>query len=103
MSGNSYNASVYYDNGKLDARLSYAWRENYLAQFSDDFGVPRFIDDYGQLDLSANYRVSDNLTVQFQALNLTQEQQVNQATAQLLPYGVSELDRRVLFGVRYTY
>lgn len=103
LSGNSYNASVYYDNGKLDARLSYAWRENYLAQFSDDFGVPRFIDDYGQLDLSANYRVSDNLTVQFQALNLTQEQQVNQATAQLLPYGVSELDRRVLFGVRYTY
>ncbi len=103
LSRTSYNASLYYDDGTLDARISYAWRENYLAQFSDDFGVPRFIDDYGQLDLSANYRFSDNLLVQMQVLNLSEEQTINQATARLQPYGVSELDRRVLFGVRYAF
>lgn len=99
----SYNASIYYDDGALDMRLSYAWRERYLAQFSDDFGVPRFIDDFGQLDLSANYRVNEDLQFQMQILNLTNEQMINQATSRYLPYGVSELDRRVLFGVRYSF
>lgn len=103
LSRRSLNASVYYDNGKLDARLSYAWRERYLAQFSDDFGVPRFVNDFGQLDLSANYRVQDNLQLQMQILNLTNEQFVNQATGRYLPYGVSDLDRRVMFGVRYSF
>lgn len=102
LSKRSLNASVYYDDGKLDARLSYAWRERYLAQFSDDFGVPRFINDFGQLDFSANYRFNDNLQLQLQVLNITKEQFINQATSRFLPYGVSDLDRRVMFGVRYS-
>ena len=103
LSRNSYNASVYYDDGRLDARLSYAWRERYLAQFADDFGVPRFVDDFGQLDLSANYGISDALLVQFQVLNITEEQSVNQATSLYLPYGVTELDRRMFVGLRYSF
>ncbi len=103
LSRTSYNASLYYDDGRFDARVSYAWRENYLAQFSDDFGVPRFVDDFGQLDLSANFRISDNLIAQLQVLNLTNEQSINQSTDRFLPYGVSELDRRALFGIRYSY
>jgi TonB-dependent receptor len=103
LSRNSFNAIVYYDDGRIDARLSYAWRENYLAQFSDDFGVPRFVDDYGQLDFSASYHVNDAVSVQMQAINLTDEQLINQSSSRYLPYGVSELDRRVLFGVRFSY
>jgi iron complex outermembrane receptor protein len=102
LSRSSYNASVYFDNGQLDARLSYAWRERYLAAFTDDFGVPRFTDDFGQLDFSANYAVSENLQLQLQVLNLTNKQVINQSTAQYVPYGVNDLDRRVLFGARYS-
>lgn len=103
LSSSSYNATLYYDNGTLDARLSYAWRERYLADFTDDFGVPRFTDDFGQLDFSANYAVTEKLQLQMQFLNITGEQVVNQSTARFLPYGVNDLDRRVLFGARYTY
>lgn len=103
LSRNSYNAVVYYDDGRFDARLAYAWRDRYLAQFSDDFGVPRFTDSFGQLDFSANYNVTDNIALQFQALNLTREQTINQSTGRYLPYGVSELDRRFLAGIRVTY
>lgn len=99
----SYNATVYYDDGLLDMRLSYAWRERYLAQFSDDFGVPRFVNDYGQLDFSANYQVTSSWELHLQLLNLTDEQQIHQATSRYLPYGVTELDRRVLFGARYNF
>jgi iron complex outermembrane receptor protein len=103
LSRSSYNASVYFDNGKLDARFSYAWRERYLAAFTDDFGVPRFTDDFGQLDFSANYAVSDAIQLQLQVLNITNEQVINQSTAQYVPYGVNDLDRRVLFGARYSF
>jgi len=103
LSKSSYNTSLYYDDGSFDVRVSYAWRERFLAEFSDDFGVSRFIDDFGQLDLSANYRVTDNFQLQFQALNLANEQLINQATSLYLPYGVNDLDRRVLFGARYSF
>ncbi|WP_371194072.1 TonB-dependent receptor [Glaciecola sp. SC05] len=103
LSRSSYNASIYFDNGALDARLSYAWRERYLADFTDDFGIPRFTDDFGQLDFSANYSVNDNLQLQLQILNITNEQVINQSTALFLPYGVNDLDRRVLFGARYSF
>jgi len=106
LSPTSYNASLYYDDGQLDARLSYAWRERYLAQTSDDFGEPRFVDDFGQLDFSANYSFSDNLQVQLQVLNVTDESVVAKTFVHdkgYLPYGVTDLNRRLLLGVRYSF
>lgn len=106
LSPTSFNTSLYFDNGKLDAKLSYAWRERYLAQTADDFGEPRFMDDYGQLDFSANYSYSDNLQVQFQLLNITDENMVAKTfnqNAGYLPYGVTDLNRRALVGVRYSF
>ncbi|WP_165799532.1 TonB-dependent receptor [Sphingomonas oleivorans] len=103
LSKNSFNAVAYYDDGRFDARLAYAWRDRYLAQFSDDFGIPRFTDTFGQLDFSASYNITDNLTAQVQGLNLTKEQTINQSSGRYLPYGVAELDRRFLFGLRLTY
>lgn len=101
LSKNSYNASVYYDDGTIDGRLSYAWRGRYLAQFSDDFGVPRFRDPYGQFDLSASYKINKNLTFQVDVLNLGKSQFADKSSAKFYPYGVYDLDRRILFGLRY--
>lgn len=103
LSKNSYNASLYYDDGQFSARLSYAWRSRYLANTSDDFGVARFRDAYGQFDLSANYNFFKTLSTQLQVLNITNEQFTDQSTANYYPYGVTDLDRRVLLGVRYAF
>jgi iron complex outermembrane recepter protein len=103
LSKSSYNLTGYYDNGRFDARFSYSWRARYLAQFSDDFGVPRFTDPYGQLDFSTNYNINDNFSVQLQVLNITKSQAINKSSELFLPYGVAELDRRVLFGVRVKF
>jgi len=103
LSKNSVNAVLYYDDGRFDARLAYAWRDRYLAAFADLAGQPRFTKAYGQLDLSINYQVSPNLSIQAQVLNLTQEQRIDQSTARYLPYGVSEVDRRFMFGVRVAF
>jgi TonB-dependent receptor len=103
LSKQSWNATLYYSEEKLDVRFSYAWRSRYLAQFSDDFGIPRFVKAYGQLDFSANYNITPHLSVQLQGLNLTKEQEVDVSSAAYLPYGVDQLDRRILFGVRATF
>jgi len=100
LSKNSFNAVLYYDDGRFDARLAYAWRSRYLANFSDNFGIPRFTDAYGQWDLSFNYKVSDKVSMQAQILNLTREQVVEQSSGRYLPYGIADMDRRIMFGVR---
>jgi TonB-dependent receptor len=99
LSKNSYNAVVYYDNQIFDARLSYAWRSDYV----DYFPEAKYQDDYGQLDFSSNYNITDNLSVQFEALNLTDEQVVKmQSNNPQLAISLEQLERRVMFGVRYS-
>ena len=110
LSENSFNAGIYYDadfggRGSLDARLNYAWRDRYLAVFADDFARPKFTDDYGQLDLSANYSWN-NFRASLQFLNLTDED-IDflgfDPAAGFYDYGVHDLSRRVLVGVQYSY
>lgn len=101
LSKNSSNATLYYDDGTIEARASYAWRSRYLAQFSDDFGIPRFRNGYGQLDLSANYKLGKRLSFQLDVLNATRSQFTDTSSSPRYPFGVYDLDRRVLVGVRY--
>ena len=110
LSEKSFNAGIYYDadlgnGGNLDARLNYAWRDRYLAVFADDFARPKFTDDYGQLDLSANYSLS-NFRVSLQFLNITDEEirfEGFDSSLGAYAYGIHDLSQRVLLGVQYTY
>ncbi len=109
LSENSFNAGVYYDadfgRGSLDARMNFAWRDAYLAVFADDFARPKFTDDYGQLDFSANYS-HGNFRVSLQLLNIMDEEirfEGFDSTVGFYDYGIHDLSRRVLLGVQYTY
>jgi len=103
LSKNSVNAVLYYDDGRFDARLAYAWRDRYMAQFTDLGGIPRFTKAYGQLDLSLGWRVNRHLSIQAQVLNLTEEQRIDQSSTRYLPYSVSDIDRRLMLGVRLVF
>ncbi|WP_345845246.1 TonB-dependent receptor [Shewanella algae] len=70
MSENSYNAVLYYEQYGLQARLAYNWRSKFLVD-PDAWGGPAWIDDYGQLDASISYDITDNLTLFSEASNLT--------------------------------
>jgi len=106
LSKNSINAVLYYDDGRFDARLAWAWRDRYLAQFADLYGIPRFTDDYAQLDLSLSYRVTSKLSIQMQVLNLTDEQRIDHSlppASGYLPFAVSTIDRRFMVGLRMVF
>ncbi|MCG8555820.1 MAG: TonB-dependent receptor [Proteobacteria bacterium] len=101
LSRNSFNVALYYDDAEMfSARLTYAWRGKYLQTFASSFyGVPQFQDPNGQLDFSANWNLYQKAQLQLQLLNITNEQQVDK-NVRNIPFSVTEVDRRIILGVR---
>ncbi len=67
--GDAANFSVFYEDDKVSARLSYNLKgETYAGM--DQYN-PLFIKERGQLDFNASYNVSDNAAVFVEAVNLT--------------------------------
>lgn len=71
--GDSANVSGYYEKGPLQVRLAYNWRDAYLETISGDESQPTTVKAYGQLDMSASYKLMDNVSLFFDATNLTRE------------------------------
>jgi len=102
LSETSYNFALLYDVTDFDARLSYTWRDEYLSIFAGTAGVPEWQGEFGQLDFSANYNVTDKLQLQLQAWNLLGEQQVTKSVNNT-PYALRQIDTRIGFGLRYSF
>jgi len=85
LSPNAWNATLYYEGDGLSIRTSVAYRDAYLtavpasnAPQNPNNPAQPFQDAEGTnetlfVDLSASYAINDNLTVSFEALNLTDE------------------------------
>jgi TonB-dependent receptor len=72
LSKTSYNAELYYSTQRFEARLAYNWRERYvLTMAAANLNIPAWADDYGQLDGSVTWNVTQKLKVGLQAVNLT--------------------------------
>jgi TonB-dependent receptor len=72
----SANLIAFYDKNDLQVRLAYNWRDDFLAGAGQGQGTntnPTNVEAYGQLDLGITYRATDNLTVYFSGINITEE------------------------------
>ena len=100
LSPNSYNVSGFFENDRLQVRLAYNFREEFLFQCFAEFSEPREREDYGQLDLSAAYAITDDIQVFFEAINLTKEEtrDFSRFKNRLLTY--SDTGARFMLGVR---
>ncbi len=67
------NAAVYYELGKLELRLAYAYRSEYLESIGDEAAQDLYVDDHGQLDFKARYAFTDEIHGFLQMQNLTEE------------------------------
>jgi TonB-dependent receptor len=73
LSRTSYNAELYYSTDRFEARAAYNWRERYLLTMAAaNLNVPAWADDYGQLDASVQWNLTDSATIGAQAVNLTE-------------------------------
>lgn len=74
LSPNSYNIVGFYEEDKYSIRLAYNWREEFLVLLSGRQGQPENREDFGQLDMQANYEISDKISLFFEGINLLGEE-----------------------------
>lgn len=68
--GNSSNLSLYYQEGPVQTRLAYNWRAKYLSTIAGDQSQPTTVKPYGEVDLSASYKLNKYASVFVNATNL---------------------------------
>jgi iron complex outermembrane receptor protein len=116
MSPNSYNATLYYDNGKFSARISTSYRDRYLTSilvpergfdldaneiYSADVQGKRAITNY---DFNMSYRFTDQLTLTFEAINLTDQFDDQFGDSELMtPLKYTHTGRQYYLGARYKF
>ena len=103
LSPNSYNVSGFYEDDRLQIRIAYNFREEFLFECFSNFSEPREREDYGQLDMSASYQVTDNVQVYFEAINITDEEtrDFSRFKNRFLTY--SDTGARYLIGARVNF
>lgn len=64
------NLALGYEKGPISLRLAGTYRDSYLDELGDVAEEDRLVDDHFQLDLSAKYRVSDNVQLFYEWVNI---------------------------------
>ncbi|MDP3549261.1 MAG: TonB-dependent receptor [Novosphingobium sp.] len=108
----SYNATLAYDKGPLNARLSYVWRKEFLRNnearlFANPIGV--WFRPEQSLDFQLTWNVTKDIGVTFDAVNLTNSKQQNYykfdnvGNPDQFNLGTTLLARTFALGVRFKF
>jgi TonB-dependent receptor len=101
---NSYNVVGIFENDKWNARLAYNWRGEFLASTFDSAGPnPIYVEPYGQLDLSVGYNITPKLSLQFEAINLTNEASRSHGRTKEMVEYATQTGARYMVGARYKF
>jgi len=102
----SANLQMFYEKDGLSVKVTGAWRDQYLVGLGlPDTGsdsAPQYAEDFLQWDLSVNYEVSDNMTVFFDGVNLTNETERKFSRFENQFISAAQYGSRYVFGFRYT-
>lgn len=106
VSPNAANATLYYEDDRLSARVSVAYRDEYLRVVPNRSGIADYQGSYSttNVDASISYKLTDRLTLSADAINLTNQPvsfwDGNQRRAQSV-YSVT--GRQFFLGARYKF
>jgi iron complex outermembrane receptor protein len=103
LSKNSYNLSLWYDAGPINARIAYNYRDAFYTGANDVSGNPNFTDKSGYVDAKIQYRFSKQLTVALEGKNLTDQAQVTYSGARNRLNELAFAGRRYFASVSFKY
>lgn len=95
----TYNVTVYYENSRFDARVSYNHKDEYVESIGYNM-YPIWRDAYGQLDVSIGYRLTDNIKLSLKGINLTDEETTGYTMDPSFPTMYERSGRRISLGIR---
>lgn len=101
LSKRSYNGTLYYEDAKFSARASVSYRGRYIDANS---GTGNVFEGYGStvnLDASVRYRITENIEVSVEGVNLTDEYRYRYTDFDAnRNYENNHFGRTILFGAR---
>lgn len=108
LSDHAANLIGIYQDDKLEVRLAYNWRSEYLSSYRDFVtGNPVFQEDRGYLDGSVKYDFNDHFQIRLQVANIldTKANATQQIDAAGQRFGRTTFvgDRRIKVGARYKF
>jgi len=100
----SANAVLMFEKFGISARLAWNWRDEFLlAANQGGSRNPRYVEAYQQFDLTFGYDFSDNLALQFDAINLTGEDIRWHGRSENQMIRLEDQSARYAVGVRYKF
>ena len=70
----SLNLVAFYEKGPFQTRLAWNWRDAFVQSLTQVQGDgPTIVEEYHQLDISGSYDITENMSVFFEGINLTEE------------------------------
>lgn len=103
LSKNSFNMVGFYDKGPLSARLSYVWRDKYLAGTGSTVQAPTYVAAFGSLDGNLSVRANDSVTFSLEAINIAGARQNTYNDREVRFGEINYYGRTILFGARAAF
>lgn len=111
-SEDNVNLAFFYDDNTLSMRFAYVYRSEYVRNYeavlgygrtNDDYRVPQIVDEYGQLDFSANYKFTKNLKVNLSITNLTDEHHTWYLKHKQMTDRIADFGRKANLSIQYKF
>ena len=99
----SYNFIAFWENDTWSARILYNQRGEFLSNTNWSNNIPRFVDEYEQIDFNVSYRASDNLVFTLEGINMMEDPIVFRGRSENQVQAYIETDRRLMLGARYVF
>jgi len=103
LSPQSYNGSVFYENSKFSARVSYNWRNHFSVDCGGGSTMARNRAAYGQTDASLRYNITPSLALYADAINLGNSRMHEYALNESQFLTLEDVGRRVSVGLRMAF
>lgn len=102
LADKTYNFTLFYENDIFDARVSYNYKDKYVERIERDM-YPVYRDEYGQVDMSFGYRITDNVKVTLEGINVANEETTGYTIDPAFPTMYEFSGRRTTLGVRANF
>jgi TonB-dependent receptor len=99
----SANVIGFYEKGPVQVRVAYNWRAPFLRSTFGDNGQPTNVDSYGQLDMTGSLKLTRNVSVFVDVLNVTDAKQRIYSSFKDRFAGLYDTGRVISGGVRATF
>jgi TonB-dependent receptor len=99
LADNTYNATVFYENGPISLRVSYNRKGAYVERIERNM-YPVYRDAYGQFDVSASYQLTPNFRVELQGINVANAKTTGYTMDPSFPTTYEFSGSRISAGVR---